>query len=92
MPVYACSGCSRFISLSIGAGGNPVAKADPERWAQAWRRCLACAGLFCERCTSAEADVCPTCSGKLKVPDRELLFRIYFGGPAVPAEGEEGSA
>ena len=60
MAVLQCGGCDRFISVSMVAGGNPVALADPERWSTTRRVCEGCKRSFCDRCGAAAQ--CPACS------------------------------
>lgn len=60
MAVLQCGGCERFISVSMVAGGNPVALADPERWSTTRRVCEGCKRSFCDRCAAAAR--CPACS------------------------------
>ena len=60
MAVLQCGGCDRFISVSMVAGGNPVALADPERWSTTRRICEGCERSFCDRCAAAAR--CPACS------------------------------
>jgi hypothetical protein len=97
MAVYACSKCSRAISVSILPGGNPIAKADPENWAQSWLHCPDCPALICERCAPPGTEYCPLCYHALQEPSRDLLFELYFGfkppppGEEPPTEGPPGA-
>jgi len=88
MPVYGCSTCSRMISSSILPGGNPIAKTDPERWAQSWVFCPQCPTLVCERCASPDMLYCPRCYAALEVPTQEVLFEMYFGSKPPPDDDE----
>ncbi len=44
MTVAICNRCSKFISISQIPGGNPVAVADPDRWAATYGREIAAHG------------------------------------------------
>ena len=65
MGVAGCAKCERFISLSIIPGGNPVALADPEKWAVKHAQCTECGSYLCDRCAEGFS-FCPECHGSLK--------------------------
>ena len=64
--VLICGGCQRLISVSQIPGGNPSAKANPDRWAVAYARCD-CGHLACDRCISAANGKCPNCGRRVRV-------------------------
>jgi hypothetical protein len=75
MPVAMCGtdGCGRLISISNIPGGNPVALADPERWATVYMVCGSCGTFFCDRCLKQMGGFfkkakCSKCGGELKKP------------------------
>jgi hypothetical protein len=79
MAVAVCAGarCQRLISISAIPGGNPVALADPERWATKYVRCQKCGKFFCDRCLKKLGGVfarllgrrkCSACGGSLSQP------------------------
>lgn len=75
MPAKICAGdCGRLISISKLEGGNPVALANPERWATVYKECDSCGAAFCDRCLAQMGSgpfgkpKCSKCGGSLKSP------------------------
>jgi hypothetical protein len=69
MPVLKCFGedCTRFISVTMIPGGNPIALADPEKWATIYFRCASCGKAYCDRCVKKLSKTrCPSCGGELQ--------------------------
>lgn len=77
MPVMSCAGtapCKRFVSVSAVPGGNPSAKADPERFASEWTRCT-CGKYTCDRCLQRQGDKC-TCGSTAHLLDEPARIQI----------------
>ena len=89
MAVLQCGGCDRFISVSMVAGGNPVALADPERWSTTRRVCEGCKRSFCDRCGAAAQ--CPACSRSF-VPAARATRPASAGARRTGRQDEETAA
>ncbi|NML45963.1 hypothetical protein HHL11_19605 [Ramlibacter sp. G-1-2-2] len=76
MAVLQCGACDRFISVSIAPGGNPVAKADPERWSLTRTLCPGCGYSLCDRCAPRGTTSCPRC-------------KAAFAGGGAPGDEED---
>ena len=88
MAVLYCTGpgCRRWISISNIEGGNPTARANPEKFAQTYVRCSGCRALLCDRCHE-RFQSCPACDGALRSPDvREEITAEASGLSEAEAE------
>ncbi len=82
MRVVPCSGkkpCSRLVSISQVAGGNPVARDNPESYAVDWTRC-SCGAFTCDRCLAAQGGACACGTSAALLSDAEKV-EIALGGP-----------
>lgn len=86
MAVSICleAGCGRMISLSALPGGNPVALANPERWAVLHAFCGLCGRCMCDRCIARRGLPvselrCVACGGHYRVEDLEKNAAIVRG-------------
>jgi len=64
MTVLSCRLCKRYISVSYHPHGNPVALAEPEKWAVVFAECKTCRTCVCDRCIG-DSQRCPLCEGKV---------------------------
>lgn len=56
MAVWRCSGgCGILISVSNFPGGNPVAKANPDKFATSYKVCPQCNAHYCDKCVKRMA-------------------------------------
>src|SRR5262249_46665907 len=79
--VSCCSHCPRLISVSMIAGGHPVALADPETWSLSSRVCDECGALFCDRCAPPELLICPKCNLVMDTPPPDPSLPYVYRKP-----------
>ena len=86
MRVVPCSGqtpCSRLVSISQVAGGNPVARENPDAYAVDWTRCT-CGAFTCDRCLAAQGGKCTCGAAAALLSDAEKIAIALGGPPPAP--------
>jgi len=61
--------------------GNPLAAADPTRFAVRYHHCATCQCFWCDACDDG-ARPCRRCGGALEAPTPRHALEIIFGGRA----------
>lgn len=67
MTIIGCHGCHMCISISIMPGGNPLAKANPDKFTIKYGRCGRCGRTYCDKCIMSKHNKCPGCGRSIEI-------------------------